>query len=221
MRITYKATCFFFIGASVALAGCASTQPKPYAGIDSSSYLRPNDQARRGHEPYAYSTNVDWKHYDSFIMDPVAIYRGSDNQFDAKITEQDRQELASYMQQQFQDKLRQRYALVSTPTSGTLRIRATLTGAKGTTAFLSTFTRMDVGGTPINAVQAIRGREGLMTGSVSYAVEVYDASTGRLLKAYVDKQYPNAMNMKATFGKLGASRRGIDKGADDLLAGLQ
>jgi hypothetical protein len=221
MRINSSALCIALTGAVVALTGCSSTQPKPYLGIDSASYLRPNDQGKHGHEPYAYSSNVDWKRYDSFIMDPVSIYRGTDNQFDPKITEQDKEELASYMQQQFQEKLGQRYSQTAASTNRSLRIRLTLTGAKGTTAFFSTFTRMDIGGTPINAVQAVRGKEGLMTGSVSYAVEVYDASTNRLLKAYVDKQYPNAMNMKATFGKLGAARRGIDKGADSLLAGLQ
>jgi hypothetical protein len=221
MRNISKASCFLLIGVTVALTGCASTQPKPYTGIESASYLRPSDQGKHGHEPYAYSANVDWTRYDSVIVDPVSIYRGTDNQFDAKITEQDRDDLAGYMQQQFQEKLRQRYTLASTPTNRTLRIHLTLTGAKATTAFFSTFTHMDVGGTPINAVQAVRGKEGLMTGSVSYAVEIYDASTNRLLKAYVDKQYPNAMNIKATFGRLTASKRGIDKGADSLLAGLQ
>lgn len=87
MRITCKASCFLFVVAAAALSGCASTQPKPYTGIESSGYLRPNDQGRHGHEPYAYSADVDWKRYDSFIMDPVAIYRGPDHQFDAKITE--------------------------------------------------------------------------------------------------------------------------------------
>ncbi|MBE1161405.1 DUF3313 domain-containing protein [Dyella acidiphila] len=221
MQVTSRASCLLLLGAASALAGCASPQPKPYQDIQSSSYLSPNEQSRRGHEPYAYTADVDWKRYRSFVMDPVTIYRGADNQFNPKITEQDKQELASYMQQQFESKLRQRFEQAPVPVDGTLRIRVTLTGAKGTTKFLSTWTRMDLGGAPINTVQAIRGREGLMTGSVSYAVEIYDASSQKLLKAYVDKQYPNAMNIGATFGKLGASKRGIDKGADSLLASLQ
>ncbi|GGA03335.1 DUF3313 domain-containing protein [Dyella caseinilytica] len=221
MQITTKASCLLLLSIAAALTGCASTQPKPYQGIESSTYLRPNDQSKRGHEPYAYTSNADWKRYSRFIMDPVTIYNGADNQFDAKITDEDKAELATYMQQQFEDKLEQRFKKESFPADGTLRIHVTLTGAKHTTKFFSTFTRMDLGGMPINTVQAIRGKEGLMTGSVSYAVEIYDASTNRLLKAYVDKQYPNALNMKATFGKLGASKRGIDKGADSLLAGLQ
>jgi len=55
---------------------------------------------------------------------------------------------------------------------------------------------------------------------VSYAVEVYDATTNRLLHAYVEKQYPNAMNVGATLGSLSAAKTGIRKGADELVAKL-
>ncbi|HWT99240.1 MAG TPA: DUF3313 family protein, partial [Terriglobales bacterium] len=64
--------------------------------------------------------------------------------------------------------------------------------------------------------QSVRGGEGLMTGSVLYAVEIYDAETTRLLAAYVTKQYPNAYNVGATMGSLAAAKTGIDKGADAL-----
>jgi hypothetical protein len=68
--------------------------------------------------------------------------------------------------------------------------------------------------------RAARGKEGAVTGSVSYAVEVYEASTNQLLGAYVTKQYPNPYNLKATLGKKKASIAGIEKGADQLLAYL-
>jgi len=54
-----------------------------------------------------------------------------------------------------------------------------------------------------------------LSGSVSYAVEIYDAGTNRLLGAYVSKQYPNAMNVKASIGGLGAAKAGIRKGAEE------
>ena len=69
-----------------------------------------------------------------------------------------------------------------------------------------------------NIVQSIRGKEGSFTGSVSYAVEIYDASNNRLLNAYVTKQYPNSLNISATRGSLSAAKAGIDKGADALVA---
>ncbi|WP_250901799.1 MULTISPECIES: DUF3313 domain-containing protein [unclassified Dyella] len=209
-----------FCAAALALSGCATTRPMPYQGIESSSYLRPNEDSHRGHQPYVYDTPVEWSRYRSFVLDPVDIYRGPDQQFE-KVSEQDKQALAGYMQEQFQARLRERYAQVFEPRRDTLRIRITLTGARASTKFISTFTKMDIGGAPYNAVQAMRGREGLFTGSVSYAVEIYDAQSQRLLKAYVDKQYPNAMNMKATFGAMSAARTGIQKGADNLLQSMQ
>jgi hypothetical protein len=58
-------------------------------------------------------------------------------------------------------------------------------------------------------------------GSVSYSVEIYDAASNLLLKAFVTKQYPNAMNIVATFGSLHAAKTGIEKGADALVASLK
>nr|WP_246792298.1 DUF3313 family protein [Rhizobium leguminosarum] len=65
------------------------------------------------------------------------------------------------------------------------------------------------------------GREGSMTGSVNYAVEIYDAASNRLLSSYVTKQYPNAMNIDASFTAMDASMVGVRKGADALLAELK
>jgi len=60
----------------------------------------------------------------------------------------------------------------------------------------------------------------LFTGSVIYAVEIYDAPTNRLLAAFVTKQYPGSLNVLATLGSLAAAKTGIEKGADALLAQL-
>jgi hypothetical protein len=37
----------------------------------------------------------------------------------------------------------------------------------------------------------------------------------------VSKQYPNALNVSATIGKLAAARTGIEKGAEELSAQLR
>jgi hypothetical protein len=81
--------------------------------------------------------------------------------------------------------------------------------------------RFDLAGGPYNAVQAARGKEGAFTGSVSYAVEIFDSTTEELLMAYVSKQYPNAWNLGATFGRMNAANVGLEKGAEDLLAQLR
>jgi len=206
--------------AGLSLAGCTTADPTVYSGLASAQYLRPDPGDQSGRIPYRYHTNVDWKQYDKVIVDPVAVYHGPDSQF-VQISELDKAVLANYMQSQFTQKLRTRFSVVTAPAPGTVRVHLTLTGAKTTTPVLGPFSRIDVGGGVYNAVQAARDKEGSMTGSVAYAVEIYDAPSNRLLSAYVTKQYPNAMNIGASFGALKASKVAIDKGADALLAQMQ
>jgi uncharacterized lipoprotein YmbA len=206
--------------ACLALAACASAPPPiRYAQLDSSAQLQPNTSDHSGRVPYAYSSNVDWQKYANAMVDPTVIYSGVDSQFE-KMSDENKQELAQYMQAQFTDTLATRFHIVSHPETGTIRVKLTLTGAKPTKQFMGTMMKFDLAGGGYNMVQSIRGKEGAMSGTVSYAVEIYDATTGQLLNAYVAKQYPNAMNVKATFGALSASKTGIKKGAQDLLARL-
>ncbi|MBZ5763259.1 DUF3313 domain-containing protein [Rhizobium sp. VS19-DR104.2] len=204
------------IAISAVVSGCTTADPTVYAGLASASQLRPATDDASGRVPYRYTSNVDWRQYDKIIVDPVTIYSGPDNQF-VKIADRDKVVLANYMQNEFTAKLRTKYAVVSNPGPRTARLHLTLTGAKDTTPVLGPFSHIDVGGGVINAAQAVRGREGTMAGSVSYAVELYDASSNRLLSSYVTKQYPSAMNIGATFVPLKGSKVGIEKGADALL----
>lgn len=205
---------------ALALAGCASTQPTAYGELASSQQLRPNAADGSDRVPYRFSTHPDWWRYSKAIVDPVVVYKGSDHQFE-EVSEQDKAALAAEMQARFAEKLKTRFGLVSLAAPNTLRIHVTLTGAKITTRGLSTFTRFDLAGGPYNVVQAIRGKEGSFTGSVSYAVEIFDASSNALLEAYVTKQYPSPMNITASLGALDASKVGIEKGADELVARLK
>ena len=145
---------------------------------------------------------------------------GSDNQFDG-LPEADKRELARYMDVEFKKVLGEKFKVSNSVDPTALRLKLTLTGASTNTAVVSTVTRFDLVGAPYNIVQSVRGKEGMFIGSVSYSVEIYDAASNRLLKAYVTKQYPNAMNVGASFGKLGASKTGIEKGATELLAQLK
>ncbi|WP_410014033.1 DUF3313 family protein [Sodalis sp. C49] len=199
----------------IALAGCAGTPPAHYSGIDSSSQLRPNTDDQAYRIPYRYSEPVDWKKYTSIIIDPVVIYQGADQQF-GDMAQDDRKALATYMHNQFSEKLRPRFREAATPSPDTLRVKLTLTGAETTMPVIGTFTKFDLAGGPYNIVQSIRGKEGLLNGSVSYAVEIRDGATNRLLNAYIAKQYPNALNVGASIGALSAAEVGIDKGADEL-----
>lgn len=202
------------------VAACASA-PKPmaYSDLPSASYLVRNTQGDAKHVPYRYSTTVDWRAYKKLIIDPVVIYQGSGQQFGA-MSDADKSTLAGYMSKQFSDTLRRRFAMVTSPSPDTLRLRLTLTGATKTTPVVGTFTRLDLGGNIYNGVQSVVGGRGAFTGEAIYAVEIYDAQTNRLLEAYVSEAYPRPYNIKATFGALTAAQVGIKKGADALLARL-
>ncbi|WP_027521409.1 DUF3313 domain-containing protein [Bradyrhizobium sp. Ec3.3] len=201
------------------VVGCASVTPVPYSEMASSAYMAPDKSDTSGRVPYRYATQVDWRTYNKVILDPVVIYRGKDHQF-GDMSDKDKATLAAYMQNRFADKLRSRFALVTARGPNTLRVRLTLTGAVANTPVLGTLSRFDVAGAVYNGVQAARDGEGTLTGSVIYGVEIFDASTSRLLSAYVTKQYPGAYDIKASVGSLAAATAGIDKGADAFMAQL-
>jgi hypothetical protein len=200
-------------------AGCATVTPVPYSEMASSAYLKPDASDSSGHVPYRYSTAADWRAYNKVLLEPVVIYRGKDHQF-GDMSDKDKATLAAYMQNSFAERLRSRFALVNVRGPNTLRVRLTLTGAVINTPVLGTLSRFDLAGAVYNGVQAARDGEGMMTGSVIYSVEIFDAPSSRLLGAYVTKQYPNAYDIKASVGELTAATAGIDKGADAFLAQL-
>lgn len=199
------------------LAGCMTASPKVYEGLASAGQLQPNPQDKSGRIPYKYHSTKNWQQYSKIIVDPVTVYNGRDSQF-KDVTPKEKETLSRYMEKEFTQKLSQRFAIVNAPGPDTLRLHLTMTGAKITTPLLGPVSRLDMAGGVYNTIQAVRGQEGSMSGSISYAVEIYDAKTNRLLYAYVAKQYPNAMNVGATFSSLEASKVGIRKGADELLA---
>lgn len=201
--------------------GCASTDPIAYQGIASSKQLSFNTQNKDGRIPLIYSHGTaDFRAYSAIIVEPVEIYRNRDHQF-GSIAEKDKLELASYMQRSFESRLRRKYALTKFPGPGTLRLKLELTGAKANAVVISTVAKLMPVGLAVNGFQAARGKEGTLSGSINYSVEVYDSATNDLLLAYVSKQYPSALDLSASLGPLGASKVGIDKGAEALLSKLQ
>ena len=197
------------------LTACGTPDPVVYRDVSSASYLKANPKDDGGRIPYAYTTRVNWTTYKRAIIDPVVIYKGADNQF-GDMSEEDKAALATYMQAQFFEKLSKRFEIGSKASPATLRIKLTLAGATTNTALVSTFTRFDLAGSLYNGVQAVRGHEGMFSGSVLFVVEIYDATTDELLDASVVKQYPGAYNIGATVGSLAAAQTGIEKGADAL-----
>ncbi|WP_051337950.1 DUF3313 domain-containing protein [Pantoea sp. AS-PWVM4] len=212
--------CTVTLAAAIAVVGCADTSPVKYSGIESSSRMTPNTSEDSDRIPFRYAAPVNWNKYRSITLEPVQIYGGSDAQFN-DLSPDDRRKLADYMQKKFSEVLAEKFVVdAATGTSPSLRLKLTLTGADTTPQVVGTFTKFDLAGGPYNIVQSVRGGRGLMSGYVNYAVEIKDAETNELLLAYVTEQYPNAMNVGATFGSLSAAETGIDKGAEQLLEKL-
>lgn len=197
------------------LAACASEAPLAYSEVSSSSYLAPNPSDTSGRMPYRYGAQVDWASYTKIIIEPVVLYSGRDQQF-GDIPQSQREELARDMQQVFTARLSKILTVTRAPAPHTLRLKLTLTGATLNTPGLATLSRFDVAGAVYNGVQTVRDGEGAFTGSVRYVVEIEDATTGKLLTAYVAKQYPKPYDIPAGVGPLAAAKVGLERGADEL-----
>ncbi|WP_257166625.1 DUF3313 domain-containing protein [Bradyrhizobium sp. SRS-191] len=206
--------------AAAMCAGCNTVTPVAYSEVTSARLLASNTADASGRVPYRYATTTDWRSYDKVILEPIVIYRGRDHQF-GDMSESDKAKLSAYMRTRFQQALASRFQPVTQRGPNTLRVRLTLTGAVTNTPVLGTASRFDLAGAVYNGVQSARDGEGLLTGSVFYAAELFDAASGRLLNAFVSKQYPAPYDISASVGALSAAQAGIDKGADALVAELQ
>jgi hypothetical protein len=203
------------------MAGCATTKPVPYNGLDSTAQLTPNTQDKNGHMPLYYSSpDAQLNRYTQVMLDTVTVYGGNDQQF-GKLSAADRQQLAEYMQMQFGQTLGQKHVLTSVPGPNTLRIHLTLTGASASVPVLSTVKQVVPVGAVLGTLRSAADKPSRTLGSVTYAVEIYDSQSNQLLRSFVSKQYPAAENISASIGTLSAAETGIKKGAKALLVELE
>lgn len=202
---------------ALALSGCVSTQPVKYQGLASTHAMTTSEPDKTNeHAPFSYvNPEVVWQNYATYMLDPIEIYANPDGQF-GKLNDSDKDKLASYMHDQFVLALSKKFEPSPVPTIDTLRIHITLTGVETSTRVVSTMTKVIPVGAVVNTALWAFGKQAAFTGSVTYAVEIYDAATGDLLDAYITKQYPGAMNIPASFSSLGAAKAGIRLGAKRL-----
>lgn len=200
--------------ASLSLLSCTSQTPVQYADIGSAHQWGPNTKDTSARVPYSYKQSSSWGRYDRVIIEPVILYTSADNQLgDLNIGEI--MLLKKNMGSEFKNALIHYFKVSHSPggVPGAMRIRITLTGAERNTAFLTTFSRFDIGMGSYNLVQAARDKRGTFSGSVYYTVEVYDEASDRLLQSFVTQQYPKVYDISATRGALSAAQAGIRRGA--------
>ncbi|WP_158545077.1 DUF3313 domain-containing protein [Dyella monticola] len=203
------------------MAGCVGTTPVHYQSLDSTAQLAPNMHSQDKHVPLYYSApDAQLARYTQVMLDTVTVYNGDDQQF-GTLSATERQQLADYMQTQFGQTLGQRYVLTSMAGPATLRIHLTLTGASTSVPVLSTVKQILPVGAVLGTLKSAADKPSKSLGSVTYAVEIYDSQSNRLLRAFVAKQYPAAENIPASLGSLSAAETGIKKGAEALLTQLE
>ncbi|WP_185969922.1 DUF3313 domain-containing protein [Rhizobium straminoryzae] len=208
------------LGMSALCASC-STKPTLYRDLTSSRQLRATSP--QTDQRVAFNTHLDpgaLKLYASVIVEPVRIYRGKDGQF-GDLSEQSKTELARYADQAFRRELARQQLLDVEPGKDALRMRVTLTGATSNVPVLSTATRVTPVGFAMSGLRSAADKEGNFSGAVIYAVELFNAANGRLVYAFITREYPNALNITATILPLDAAKAGIERGASTTATALK
>ena len=181
-------------------AAPVSAQTKDHAPVAlPSASVMTQDKAGTENWTYAQPKAVFSK-YRTIIVDPTAVYQGPDAQFDG-IDPADRSKIASVITGELRQELAKTFPAPPKPQADTLRLRVTILGATKTKGGLATATRVTPVGFGLSALKSALGKPGTLTGSVLFAVELYDARTNQLLLAAVRRRTPDPLDVPATISQ--------------------
>jgi len=201
---------------ALALAGCAnSPAPNHYQDLASAPYLAASTPGTGRRTPYRYEMAGALSRYRAIHLLPVRIYSGADQQF-GTLTAAERAQLAATAEHEFRAALAGHGILAAGPAADAVELSITLTGAQASVPVLATASRLTPVGFAMSGLTAATDGEGRLSGMVIYAVEFREPGSGRILWAYVTKQYPNALDIGATLDPLDAARAGLKAGAQEL-----
>lgn len=176
----------------------AQTEDHAPVGLKSADKMS-QDKAGSENWTYAQPRSVFTK-YRTVIVDPTAVYNGPDAQFDGSIDAADRSKFAAMVTDELRAELAKTFPAPARAQADTLRIKVTLLGAEKTVGGVATATRVTPVGLGLSAVKSALGKGGSLTGSVLFAVEVYDARSNELLIAAVRRRHPDPLDVPATLG---------------------
>ncbi len=199
-RFSYRSIVTGALGA-VLLFGAsplvAQTKDHAPVGLKSSSKMT---QDKSGSESWTYAQPREvFSKYRTLIVDNTAVYKGADAQFDG-IDPADRSKFAAIVTDQLRSELAKSFPDPPSVQPDTLRLKVTLLGAEKTKGGVATATRVTPVGFGLSAIKSAMGKGGSFTGSVLFAVELYDARTNELLLAAVRRRHPDPLDVPATLG---------------------
>jgi hypothetical protein len=177
------------VALAVVLTGCPTTRQT--RSVETSGFLRDYSQLHEGGKGEAQlvyvKAGVPWATYTNMMLDPVTIWTSGEGDVD-KVSSEDRQLLADYLDASLRNALAQDYHFVDQPGPNTLHLRVAMTDAKGARAALNTVSKVvpqlrmltTVGGLATDT-QALVGRAGV-------EAEILDSLTNERLMAAVDRR---------------------------------
>jgi hypothetical protein len=155
-------------------------------------------QDRSGAESWTYiNPAANFTKYRTVIIDPAVVYDGPDAQFSG-IDPAQRAAFAQILTSALRSEISKSFPSPRKARADTLRVRMTLLGGQKTRGGIATATRVTPIGFGLSAAKSLLGRQGTLTGSVLYAVEVFDASSGELLLSAVRRRTPDPLDIPAT-----------------------
>jgi Protein of unknown function (DUF3313) len=200
-RMTARTVRHFAIGATALLIAVPATaQTKDNAPVALPS-ARMMSQDKAGTESWTYVKPVSaFTKYRTVIVDPTTVYQGPDAQFD-NVDPADRQRYAVMITDELRQEIAKSFPAPAKAQADTLRLRVTILGATKTKGGIATATRVTPMGFGLSALKSALGKGGSFTGSLLYAVELYDARTNELLLAAVRRRTPDPLDVPATLSQ--------------------
>jgi hypothetical protein len=195
---------------SLAIAGCANTTPTAPPTIPQASAMEPSQTV--GGRVSWVRPGTDFHKYTSVMIAPVSMYDGSDTDW-GNTSAADRTEIANYLQQTYAKAIGQSIRIVHTPGPNTLLLQMQLVGVESNVPVVSTVSRIVPAGLVLNIGKQAASSPGSFSGSVTYALMLYDSTSHTLLAAAVNKKFPEALNIVSTLSTVDAAKAGIDEGA--------
>jgi hypothetical protein len=181
-----------------AMPAKAQTKDHAPSALQSSNRMT---QDKSGAESWTYVQPASvFTKYRTVIVDPAIVYQGPDAQFDG-IDPSDRQKYAAVMSDELRSEIAKSFPAPAQVQADTLRLRVTILGATKTKGGVATATRVTPVGFGLSALKSALGKTGSFTGSVLYAVELYDARTNELLLAAVRRRTPDPLDVPATLSQ--------------------
>jgi hypothetical protein len=186
------------LGASaIALSTPAIAQTKDHAPVALKSAQK-MAQDSPGSESWTYAKpRNQFLKYRTVIIEPTQVYNGPDAQFDG-IPYADRQRFADIVTQELRTEVVKAFPSPAQAQADTLKLRVTILGARKTKGGLATATRVTPLGFGTSALKSALGKTGSFTGSLLYAVELYDGRTIELMLAAVRRPTPDPLDIPAT-----------------------